>query len=490
MHFALDRMNWEILGPLEADGSGFGRLFEVQGASGEIGVAKVVPKAPGAERELLLGDSIAAANLKHAIPILDTGEHEDNWVLVMPRADCSLAQHLARSAVPLPLAESIAILKDIADALAEIDGGIVHRDLKPANILRHDGSWKLADFGVARYSVAITSDSTRKQHFSSPYAAPEQWEHRHATSATDVYAFGVIAFELLAGSRPFVGPSREDYREQHVKSPAPELATGTAKLRILVEECLYKDPSVRPSPRALLVRIKSAEASNQQAGASKLASFSHSVVRERAQEQAALNEYRERQEQRLRQVTAADRSIQHITSAMRAEIEDNAPIAEFARVVGNDAPIFRVSLGDATLTFDRVRPVEHWDTPFTTIASSRIDLDFGRVGADWQGRSHSLWYCDAKEPGTFGWFELAFMSSPSAARSPQIEPFARTPYEAQPAFGGGVGSMQLAWSVTEVDPSDPQEFVQRWLDWFAEAAAGRLRRPSTMPEREVRRTHR
>lgn len=87
-------------------------------------------KEPGAQRELLFGDSIHAAEFSNVIPVIDSGEHENYYVMVMPRATTSLKQHPAG----IPLEDALAILDDIAAALAEINGEIIHRDLKPANI--------------------------------------------------------------------------------------------------------------------------------------------------------------------------------------------------------------------------------------------------------------------------------------------------------------------------------------------------------------------
>src|SRR5258708_40144833 len=101
--------------------------------------------------------------------------------------------------------EAVNILLDVAEALASLEKDVVHRDLKPENILFYQGHWCLADFGIARYAEATTSPDTHKYSFTPPYAAPEQWRFERATPATDVYAFGVTAFELLQGHRPFRG---------------------------------------------------------------------------------------------------------------------------------------------------------------------------------------------------------------------------------------------------------------------------------------------
>src|SRR5699024_7455063 len=94
---------------------------------------------------------------------------------------------------------------DIATTLTDLDGSVVHRDLKPENVLYLDGHWCLADFGIARYAEATTSPDTRKFALSPLYAAPERWKGERATTATDIYSLGVIAYELLSGEVPFTG---------------------------------------------------------------------------------------------------------------------------------------------------------------------------------------------------------------------------------------------------------------------------------------------
>lgn len=488
---ALDGHTWTILGPLAADHGGFGKVFEAESSSGSPAVVKAVPKVPGAQRELLIGDSIRAAGYRNVIPLLDSGEDDEYWFLVMPHADQSLAQWITNASEPLTVTEALRVLRDVASALAEIDGELVHRDIKPANILLHDGVWKLADFGIARYSEASTADDTRKHSFTYAYAAPEQWEHQHATGATDVYAFGILAYYLLTGELPFQGPDRADYRQQHLTQNAPEATAAPVRLRILIEECLYKNPDLRPRPPALLARLESVEQQSTRPGVSKLAQVSHAQIKDRARQQAEYVAERDRREHFARKIAAATQAFESIAVPLQQTIEDNAVTAVFQNIVGNNAPRFRVSLAEATLTLGRVRPVEQWDGPFTVIAYADITVDFGRPwDSGWVGRSHSLWYCDAQEQGRYAWYELAFMHSTLSNARSTHEPYACSPYESEYALQNVIGGKQIAWPVTEIDRADPTEFIDRWTEWFAEAATGELRRPAQMPERRAEGTWR
>ena len=198
---------------------GFANVYLVHSEDGTSAVAKLIPKAPGAQRELLFEELEGVPNV---VPVIDRGEWGDYLVLVMPRAERSLRSHLDEMGDRLDIANAVPILIDIAEALVAIEGRIVHRDIKPENILLLDGHWCLADFGIARYAEATTAPDTMKYLMTRAYAAPEQWRGETANSATDVYALGIVAYELLAGRRPFEGP---DFRHQHLEGSVDPLVS-------------------------------------------------------------------------------------------------------------------------------------------------------------------------------------------------------------------------------------------------------------------------
>ena len=233
---------------------GFGRVYELTGGD-QSAVAKFVPKAPGADRELLF---VELEDVRNVVPIIDAGEHQETWVLVMPRAEKSLRQHLENCGEVLDLDDAVAVLGDVATALVDLQGSVVHRDLKPENVLLLDGSWCLADFGISRYTEASTAPDTHKWAMSPPYAAPERWRSERATSAADVYALGVMGFEMLKGHRPFTAATMEDYRELHLHHNPPALDGVPVALATLLDECLFKSPATRPSPENLLARLNRA----------------------------------------------------------------------------------------------------------------------------------------------------------------------------------------------------------------------------------------
>jgi serine/threonine-protein kinase len=200
-----------------------------------------------AYREPRIADALSRKDLRHVIPIYDFGRDAESefYFIVMPRAARSLREALDRKE-SYSAAEAAAVLLQVTEGLTEVDG-IVHRDLKPENILLHDGQWKIADFGIATYMAESTSLTTWKDFLSPPYAAPEEWRGEPVSPATDLYAMGCTAYELVQGRTPFVGASQKDYERQHLHSQAPALACDSAPMRALVSMLLRKDPETRPS---------------------------------------------------------------------------------------------------------------------------------------------------------------------------------------------------------------------------------------------------
>ncbi|MFF8271366.1 serine/threonine-protein kinase [Streptomyces sp. NPDC016562] len=258
---------------------GFGAVFEARSADGRLAAVKLVEKRPGADRELLFTELEAARNV---VPVIDSGEHENYWVLVMPRADTSLRAHLEQAG-RLALEEAVDILSDIAETLTDLEGRVVHRDLKPENVLLLNGRWCLADFGIARYAEATTALHTYKGGGSLPCMAPESWKYQRATGATDIYALGVIAYELLKGTRPFNGPHEHNYQEQHLHGTPPPLTTAPGLLASLVTECLYRAPQGRPAAGNVLERLSRIPATTLTGGLAALAEANRVEAASRSQ---------------------------------------------------------------------------------------------------------------------------------------------------------------------------------------------------------------
>jgi eukaryotic-like serine/threonine-protein kinase len=172
----------------------------------------------------------------------------------------TLADRIAEG--PLPLDEALAIARQIADALeAAHERGVIHRDLKPANIkVRSDGTVKVLDFGLAkmldveaRSSVASMSPTITTPALmtgagvilgTAAYMAPEQARGKAVDTRADIWAFGVVLYEMVAGARPFRGEDVTDTLASVVKVE-PDLTDVPKPLQRLLKKCLEKDPRKR-----------------------------------------------------------------------------------------------------------------------------------------------------------------------------------------------------------------------------------------------------
>ena len=174
----------------------------------------------------------------------------------------TLADRLLKG--PLPLTQALDIAAQIADALdAAHKHGIIHRDLKPGNVMLTKGGAKLLDFGVAKLwgpeaspNLAATALPTvaplTRQGLvigTVPYMAPEQLEGKEADARSDIFSFGAVLYEMLAGRRPFDGDSQASIITAIMSSQPPvvsalQVATPHALDRV-VQRCLAKDPDAR-----------------------------------------------------------------------------------------------------------------------------------------------------------------------------------------------------------------------------------------------------
>ena len=171
---------------------------------------------------------------------------------------------------PLPPAQALGIAIEIAQSLSIIHmAGVVHRDLKPGNImLRNDGTVALIDFGISS-SVALANVDAELILGTPYYMSPEQADGKPTDERTDLYALGIILFQMLAGAKPFAGDDAESILECHRHQPVPALPAGLETYQPLIERLLAKQPHERfPSARELIGQIEhllSADAADDQA---------------------------------------------------------------------------------------------------------------------------------------------------------------------------------------------------------------------------------
>ncbi|MFE7529409.1 protein kinase [Kitasatospora sp. NPDC057542] len=482
---------WELGQALDADRGGYGRVFIARSPEGEEAVAKLVRKEPGAEREMLFD----GAGKPNVVPILDSGEHGDDWVIIMPRAQKSLRRHLEDSGGKLPLAECVQVLTDIATALDGLDGDIVHRDLKPENVLLLNGIWCLADFGLARYAEAATAAGlyTRKDAGTGPYVPPERWRMERATTASDVFAFGVIGYEIFSGRWPFPGP---DFRHQILHDSAPRLADAPPLYASLIGACLYRAPQARPTPADIVARLATIGGSPLTGGLAALAQQNSEETARIAAAQQYQSQQRTEEERRSDLFGVAIDSFEAISETVLAALTAAAPTG---RVTRRQHGSWDFAVGDAKLTLDEIQKTnpEAWagdgSAPFDVIAYTAINLSVPWNGNGYQGRSHSLWFCDAQTAEHYGWFETAFMELAFGRQQPprRTVPFALGPDDrARTALSPVLDVIQLAWPFTRQEPAVLDDFINCWADWLARAAACQLSFPPSMPERPTQGSHR
>ena len=197
--------------------------------------------------------AIAAVNHPHVCSLYDVGPD----YLVMEYVEGEWLRG------PVPPAQALVLADQILDALdAAHRKGIVHRDLKPANILLTESGVKVLDFGLAKFEHAtVAEDPSRAETVAVdltadgsilgtlPYMSPEQVEGHDADARSDIFAFGVVLYELIAGTRPFTGETQANLVASILKEePRPlfEMQPRTPRgLAEVVRTCLEKDPEKR-----------------------------------------------------------------------------------------------------------------------------------------------------------------------------------------------------------------------------------------------------
>jgi serine/threonine protein kinase/tetratricopeptide (TPR) repeat protein len=215
-----------------------------------------------ASRKLFLREARAAASLDHPFicTVHDVLEHGGQPVIIMERVEGeTLLERISRG--PLGVAEIVRIGTEIAEALAAAHArGVIHRDVKSANImLTPSGHVKVMDFGLALMTSTSPDDQTahQSQEVSSkfagtlPYIAPEVLRGEHASASSDLYALGVVIYEMATGRRPFSGKTDALLMAEILdRRPAPPRKLNPALPRALDElilRALSKDPSRRPT---------------------------------------------------------------------------------------------------------------------------------------------------------------------------------------------------------------------------------------------------
>ncbi len=204
-------------------------------------------------RERVVAEARLAARLTHphVVGVLDTGEQDGRPFVVMERlSGRTLGDELADGPMPAERVRDVGL--QVLRALAAAhELGIVHRDVKPGNILDAGvGTWKVADFGIAKWVHADETLTGTGELLGSPsYLAPERIEGEQAGPAADLYAVGVLLYEALCGRRPFEGDDpfalATAIRDGAYEPPAAVFPDADPTIVAVIERAMQRDPAER-----------------------------------------------------------------------------------------------------------------------------------------------------------------------------------------------------------------------------------------------------
>ncbi len=261
--------DYTILKPLGQGGMGRVYLAEDVVLAREVAIKFVATSPPDViTRQRFLLEARAAARIRHpnVAGVYRAGDHEGIPYLVSELVRGRPLEDLPK---PVPWLEALDIATQLARGLAAAHReGVLHRDIKPGNVLRTtEGEVRLIDFGLATITAApsrvevrtgpmpeerdssIVRRTGRGPEGTLDFIAPELWLGDPPSRRSDIYAFGVLAFELCTGRTPFDDVPPEEVPDTSIASDAPPLATVApsvdARLAALVDRCLRRDPTQR-----------------------------------------------------------------------------------------------------------------------------------------------------------------------------------------------------------------------------------------------------
>jgi len=254
----------------ELTGSGMSRVFLAteQSLNRQV-VVKVLPPelAAGVNRERFRREIQLAAQLQHPhiVPLHAAGSAGDLLYFTMPYIEGESLRHALHEGVKFSAREVVRILHDVSDALAYAHSrGVIHRDIKPGNVLRSGTHAVVTDFGVAKAisaAMPTVGMTTSGMAIGTPaYMAPEQLAGDPAADhRVDLYAVGLLGYELLAGEAPFKASSpQETMAAQLTRAPEPiskRRPDAPPALAALLTRCLAKNPADRPQTATEVVSL-------------------------------------------------------------------------------------------------------------------------------------------------------------------------------------------------------------------------------------------
>jgi eukaryotic-like serine/threonine-protein kinase len=459
---------------------GFGQVFLGKATTDdEVAVKRLhLTAASAAHREMAIAEELVGKDHDHVIRFLDAGEDADSgyYFVVMEKAEMSLEDELVAKGTiePASVAE---ILFQAASGLLEV-GKLVHRDIKPGNILRHEGRWKLADFGIARFVADATASNTLKGYLSEGFAAPEQWRFERATTASDIYSLGCVGFALLTGHQPY----SRDPSDEHQHAPLPAFACSDSRLSGLIKMMVRKQPATRPSIErvlSILGTIKESPPPGQSAAGGILAAAGAQVA-ERIQAEQAAEEVSKTLANNRRAI------LDHGFDVLRQSAEELWQKIESAAPAAQRTPQgrqrFSCSLGRGTLVINFANSSNAMEeglfrqSKWDMVGAAQMLVLQNEPKAGWPS---TLWF--GKRPGTedYRWYEIVFMHNAFSGRYGLIE--VTDSKDADFALSNMMHSVDVAYGPHSIDDENEDKFHERCQWLLARAATGNLRLPSSLP---------
>ncbi len=232
---------------------GFGEVYYAQSDAGKEVAIKLLRQ----NLEVELRGVSQCLNLNHPnlVSIFDirTDKQGDHWIIMEYVAGKTLDRVLDDLAGPMPLKDVRHWLAEISSGLTYLHSrGLVHRDLKPANIFEHQGTIKIGDVGLSKFISQSQANAQTQSVGTVYYMAPEVAHGRYGKTV-DVYALGVMLFEMVTGDVPFDGESQAEILMKHL-SEQPDLNRLPPRLRPVLARALEKDPNRRYQSAAELER--------------------------------------------------------------------------------------------------------------------------------------------------------------------------------------------------------------------------------------------
>lgn len=257
MPVEIDILPSRYRGPQQIGRGGMGDIYRATdsllGRAVAIKVLAARYAQDDAVRQRFTREALAAARLSgqsNIVTIFDVGEHNERPYIVMEYLSGGSLDDVLRSGGAQAPEQVFTWLDQIGRALdAAHAEGVVHRDVKPANLLLdREGNVHVADFGIASAAGMDSLTMTGTVLGTAGYLSPEQAQGERATPASDRYGLGVVAYELLTGSRPFEADSPTAEAAAHLQAPIPSISRVTGlpqELDAVFERALAKDPARR-----------------------------------------------------------------------------------------------------------------------------------------------------------------------------------------------------------------------------------------------------